>query len=241
MFDTIEDSERIDKLYYSVEHLKLMHENVSVIEHSLIENKGKSVITPYEPTFFLYVYFTFNTIYSIDWANSLLSGEIEYYKKSIPDNKKINKLIDICFNTGDDSRRFISSFFPVFEKIMTMNYSKEEINQAMELIVVDDVNVTEQDKKKAIVSFKKILTKDGFEAQVLKDISSYIHNVRCNIVHGRKSMNHMKDQKQKERISIYSYFYIAIQHMLFMFLNYLRNGEYLTISEVFVKSLSESH
>ena len=52
-----EEEKRIDSLYHSVAYLKEIHEDISVLEHALIERGEES--KPYSPTFFLYVFFSF--------------------------------------------------------------------------------------------------------------------------------------------------------------------------------------
>ena len=65
-----------------------------------------------------------------------------------------------------------------------------------------------------------------FSERRMKEIISFIYSVRCNIVHGTKTMQHMREEGQRDRIMIYSYLIIALTHMLFMCLEYHSEGYY---------------
>ena len=227
----------IEQIFRDAEYLRDLHEDVSFVEHALIT--GRRRIVPYEPTFFLYVYFTFNTIFSIDWKESATCGEL-VDSKVFGEVDRIKSLIDFCFL--DPS--FASLYFPTFVEIVTMRFSDNEILEALDSIVVDGKKVKAADKGNAITSCKQLFTKEGFlskDSWHMKTLYSFIYKVRCNIVHGSKSMDLLNEPKQKERILIYSYYLIALQHMLFMFLRDLDKGFWGSKSEHFVQKLRESH
>lgn len=233
-----EEEKRWDSLYHLSSSLKDLHEDVAFYEHALIKARSRDPEKPFIPTFFLYIYFTFNTIYTIDWENSPQDERLVEHRKS-EERERINKMISFCFSDN----QFVEAFFPHFIEIMTMKISKEMIISSMDNIIAEGVEIDDKEKEKAKKACEYILSKEGFSFQKgrhVKEFSTFIYKVRCNIVHGTKLTVHA-DPGQKERILIYSYFLIAVQHMLFMFLGYKANGFFEGESESFIETLRRSH
>ena len=233
-----EEEQRIDRLYHLSSNLKCLHEDVAFYEHALIKARSREPEKPFIPTFFLYIYFAFNTIYTIDWKRSPQDGHLIEHKKS-EERKRINKMISFCFS--DDT--FVDAFFPYFLEIMTMKFSKEKVIRSLGNIIAEGVEIDEKEKEKAQKACEYILSKEGFSFQNgrhVKEFSTFIYKVRCNIVHGTK-LTVLADPNQKDRILIYSYFLIAVQHMLFMFLEYKLNGFFGGKSDSFIETLRYSH
>ena len=223
-----------DRLLKAVRNLRAMHEDICVTEHALFE-RGRRFM-PYEPTFFLYNYFSFNSLFAINWQESIESGEvIDNCKGSERD--RIKKLIDFCFS----ETRFVQAFYPTFIEIVTVKYDATEIEKAMESIVPEGVRISDAEVGTFRTACKEVLSKfDCFTERNLKTIFSFIYAVRCNIVHGTKSMQHMEVKGQRDRILVYSYFIIALTHMLFMCLEFHSEGFYSDSSSCnFITNLKE--
>lgn len=226
------EDEKIERLLQSVQNLKALHEDVCMTEHAMYERHKRYM--PYEPTYFLYNYFCFNTVFSIDWEASIKEGTVQDGEQS--EEKRIKKLIDFCFSYSG----FADSFFPTFLEIVTVRFGVSEITKAMESIVIDNKRIDDD----FINSFKsacgKVLTEKGFTVRDLKTVFSFIYAVRCNIVHGTKSMQDMREPGQRTRILVYSYFIIALVHMLFMNLKCRIEGFYrASMSESFLWRLKD--
>lgn len=236
-YEEIEDI-RIEQVYNLSRTLRELHEDVAFYEHALIRARTREPEEPFAPTFFLYIFFTFNTIYSIDWKESLQNGSLIEHRDGDEIERK-NRMISLCFSDN----YFVDAFFPQFMEIMTMRFTKEEIIKAMNDIIAEGVEVTEEIKNNAKSACKKILSMEGFSSQNgrhVKTFSTFIYLVRCNIVHGTK-LTVKGDPDQNKRILIYSYFLVAIQHMLFMFLEYKANWIFLSKSDIFIDNLRSSH
>ena len=227
-----EEEKRIDSLYHSVAYLKEIHEDISVLEHALIERGEES--KPYSPTFFLYVFFSFNALYNIDWALSKDKGE--QVDAQGGEGDKIKALIDFCFSDA----YFVDSFYPIFRDIVTMRSQggPKSIHRSMRSIIVDDKRVTDSKAGDCRAMYRALLDSDtGFTNKNVKTLATYVYDVRCNLVHGTKSFSDLRKPQQAERIVYYSFFLIAIQHMLFMYLEYLQNGSYKNASNQFMERL----
>ena len=125
---------------------------------------------------------------------------------------------------------------------MTIKFNGNEIVKAMRLIEVDNDRVDNSTKGDIIADFKYLLIEEKFDQNIVSNLITSIYKIRCNIVHGTKTMNQMTNPEQRKRIFVYSLFLIAIQHMLFLFLEYLKDG-YFKDDETksFLRRLRESH
>ena len=222
-----------NRLLVAVESLRALHEDICETEHSLIE-RGKTYM-PYEPTFFLYNFFAFNTIFNINWDESRKEGVVIEQKKG-SESDRINHLIHFCF----DSKAFWDPFWETFVEIVTAKYSVQRIVGSLENIDPTGGKIDEDVTQSFKSACKLVLTKQGFTEENLKNVFSFIYKVRCNIVHGTKSMRHMENEQQRARIQIYSYFIIGLLHMLFMRLEFESDGFYnRSMSESFIQRLRQ--
>lgn len=210
----------INQLIEATSDLRMLHEDVCVTEHALYASGHKYM--PYEPTFFLYNYFCFNTVFNIDWSASKKSGIIIYHEKK-SEKDQIKSLVDVCFSDND----FVKSFLPTYRNFITIKYDIPSIIDAMQLIVPDYVRITKADVGTFQAACKRLLCDEDVDVRDIKSAYSFIYSIRCNIVHGEKSMRLMMDIEQRKRITTYSCFIIALLHMLFMSFQYERIGHYI--------------
>ena len=228
---TQEDYKRIKELELSVQNLRELFEDVAIIEHALIAN-GRSY-SPYEPTFFLYVFFSFNTLYNTYWPYRDRNKEGDNDKGS--EKNRIKSLIDFCF----DDDEFVKLFYPLFCDIVTLraNGDAKRITDAMDSIFADGIRIKASDAGDCKAMFNALLTEKGFNSRNMKTLATFIYDVRCNIVHGTKSFQDLRGEKQRERIVYYSFFLIALQQMLFMRLEYFFKHSFSVASEEFINRL----
>ena len=148
-----EQYQHIHDVYKAAQNLRVLHQDVSYYEHALTKSRSVKPASPFIPTFFLYIFFAFNTIFSIDWKRSLKNGMIVDHNR-YNERKRINKLISFCFSdTG-----FVSSYYPTFLEILFIKFNKDDLFIALKGIAVDNVRITDNDKLNKIYAFKKILT-----------------------------------------------------------------------------------
>ena len=50
---------------------------------------------------------------------------------------------------------------------------------------------------------------------------TFIYKIRCNIFHGTKTLKELHNKSQQKRIDIYTVFLIAINQMVFSYIDYL--------------------
>ena len=72
-------------------------------------------------------------------------------------------------------------------------------------------------------AWNEILTSKTLKEEFCRRIVTFIYKIRCNIFHGAKTLKELHNPLQKKRIDIYAVFMIAINQMVFSYIDYL-NG-----------------
>ena len=209
----VNNSENLRQIFFDT--IRLQH----AIKYS---DNSHSEWKEYNPTHFMYIYFIFNSLYSIKWEDSLNSGKIKPFEakdksgKQIYESTKYNNLIDFCFEDPDFPKTFRSKFI----EIITLNQNAKEIQKTIDSI--DIVNIKKTDIETLKKTIKNLLSnKNGFKASTIKKIFRFISEIRNNIFHGTKTLDDMLRVEHQRKLFLYSHFIIAINQMLFSYLDYL--------------------
>jgi hypothetical protein len=120
--------------------------------------------------------------------------------------------------------KIYSEFFFDF---IGQTYSKEEITKSLEKITID-VSTSGAIKTQDFIdrfrdAWNEILTSKTLKEEFCRRIVTFIYKIRCNIFHGAKTLKELHNPLQKKRIDIYAVFMIAINQMVFSYIDYL-NG-----------------
>lgn len=176
--------------------------------------------TLFEPTKFIYAYFTFNSFYSFNWQNSiemknLILWENDIYrknKKSPLESKKISEIVKFIVNENNEIRKMFSDYLN--DKL---NQNQFEVEKVLGMISPDQ-NINEKMIKGFIKNIS--LLREG-EAQgnklkkALYNALYFIYRVRNNIFHGTKTILDILDVNQAKRLKIYTIILQATNEMLF--------------------------
>ncbi len=167
----------------------------------------------FEPTKFVYAFFNFNTIYQVDWKNSIDRKEILPHDKifdekrgnerNLFENEQQDKLLDFILSQIDF--QIASS---ELNKALN-NLEKEGINVVKELEKITlDKNVTDRMKRKFLESFENLLSGNFQDRECfyksIKSVITLIYNVRNNIFHGNKDRFQLENREQQIRLRIYA-------------------------------------
>jgi len=192
-------------------------------EHGI---KGDIDWLNFMPTKFIYSYFNFNTLYSINWYKSFQSTEIITFRgESKANNKsdlyqieKINKLID--FYSSEIGDKLIDEYLNKLEK--NLSYSFENTKMIVDKIDTSRGFINKIDNfKKSFEKISKVQATNKKERNVtykdnLKEIFEFIYRVRNNIFHGTKTIEDMNDKNQKKRLSVYSSMLLSLIDLIFI-------------------------
>lgn len=228
--------EKAIALKSQMHNLQVLHQDLASLEHAIRDNDDKW--QEFTPSRFIYTFFTFNTLYTIDWEESFAKGELisyddeDYPKKTkdekLSDGNRYHRYVDFCFS----DKKFVRIYSEFFFDFIGQTYSKEEITKSLEKIKPDDSSSGTIKTQEFIDSFReawdKILNANTLKEGYCRRIITFIYKIRCNIFHGSKTIKEMHDRAQKKRIDIYTVFMIAINQMVFSYINYLIDGEKIT-------------
>ena len=206
-----------DQIY----NLRHIHGEVAAMKNGLFINKPPMPDwDDYSPSNFLYAFVCFNTLYDIDWESSYHEGSMVRYRdmekddgERVYESDMQENYIRFCFSDND----FVERYKPFFIKfILTEGHG--DIGRMMEIIKT--VRFGTKFKDAFIKNFESLLSGD-FEEKTIRDITNSLYHVRCNIFHGTKSIKELGKNEQQKRLAIYTSFFIALNQMLFSYLDYL--------------------
>ena len=196
------------QLYYA----KVVHEGVRSMKHG-IRQDGEWI--DYYPTYFIYSFFAFNSLYNYDWETSLRIGELKEYDEQMGERYKQKSYIDFVFSDP----LFTSVYKDQFTRDFTRYFSKETIIQELESMSDDRFH-----RRMMISSVNSLFKRDRFNKDIVDEITKYLYRVRNNIFHGAKSVKEMEDLGQQRRLIIYASFVIALNQMVFSYIAYLNKS-----------------
>ena len=232
--------EKAIALKSQMHNLQVLHQDSASLEHAIrmYDDKWHEFI----PSRFIYSFFTFNTLYSIDWEESLAKGELISYddptpegennaktvKQRMPEKDRYPKYISFCFEDDD----FVKLYEEFFFDFIGQTFEKEEILRELKKIKKDENSSGNIKRGYFIRDFYdacyNTLTDHILKIDDSKTIITFIYKIRCNIFHGAKTLKELNDKSQKKRIDIYTVFLIAINQMVFSYIDYLISGEEIT-------------
>lgn len=209
--------------------LKELHKNSATLQHAILK---RNEWEPYVPTHFIYSFFTFNTLYNVNWEESIDYGQIRTHLSNryntITEHDKINSYIDFCCQDEE----FLDIYKEFFVQYITRHYRAEDILSEFRNIQVDRRYSNgslwrQQDINEFIDACAKCLNDNAINQEIIESIVGFIYKVRCNLFHGVKGMDELNVPSQQIRLDIYSLFIIAINQMVFSFIEY-KDGRDIT-------------
>lgn len=218
-----------EELRYNLKSLEELLGNVKNAKHALMA--GKHSRNPFSPTGFMYMYATFNTLYNINWSETFEREKIVYYdSEKITQTDMICQMLAFCCNDarwkpdyvetlikdmteGRDTNKIIETL-KGFELDKPYYGSCESLDEKSEQLEKRGFFKIQGQKTSFINAVKNLLEHKNVTSDNLKKIATTIYGVRCNIFHGVKGFDLMKEPKQEERLKIYTNFLYAISKMV---------------------------
>lgn len=222
------------KDYPHIASLSIEFESSTKYIHSVrkVNEKSSCRIEPYEPSMFIYSFFTFNSLYNIDWKETVNNNckNITYNDGSERD--RINDYLDFLWaeNQEDD---IIKVFNYTLTKVIRQYLTVKGVDDTptnipiwiqtnmVEFIYSSSEDIPQEKKfsKNQIYKFERIL-RNSFErgeldCQNMKHLAQIIYSVRCNLFHGAKDPEFFEENHQMERFVIYAAILTAINQLLF--------------------------
>lgn len=206
-----------------LDFFKHIHSEVATMTNGIRKLHGPGW-NEYSPSDFLYSFVFFNTLYAIDWERSLDERRIIKHRdeetvvgRRMSESEMQEKYIHF-FYTPDNS--FVEKY-----KVHFINYIlKNGGGKASVMNSLQEVRFRGKYKDDFLSNFDSLIS-GNFDEQIILDITSSIYRVRCNIFHGTKTIKDLGKGPQQKRLAIYTFFLIALNQMLFSYLDYRELSE----------------
>jgi hypothetical protein len=177
-----------------------------------VETKGKWDL--FEPTRFVYAFFAFNMIYTIDWQSTILKNRLIYHKNNNDNTakKQIQQLIQFIYNNNENEfESALNKIDPnreLFAIVSSMSFDynsgRDNIRNTGNSIAKDFLNASEK------FSNNETLDKnDHF------DLLQMSYAVRNNLFHGEKKAHQMKELGHRNRLFYYANIILATNESFF--------------------------
>ncbi|MBQ9201944.1 MAG: hypothetical protein IJ154_06210 [Bacteroidales bacterium] len=185
-----------------------------------VEDKWRDSI----PTYFIYSFFTFNSIYSIDWGKTKSENELTYHSEGF-ERTRINKLLSFCFEGAEEQAKitfseFIKKNLPdkfdthdKFDTQVFLGLIKEDKNEKgnVKEIVEDKFGRYHYPIKDFKDAFRRFMKRDIPNEDECQKIAQFIYSVRCNLFHGLKQVVQLENrnsdiEKELYKLKVYTAF-----------------------------------
>jgi len=194
-----------------IDKLHDLHRDSSGLEHYAKDQEGKQRSTmPVTP--FVYDFFLYNTLYSIDWEKSVSSGQIRNYpargKGCLSESAKQDRFEGFLKQLAKNYPEVLGdAFYPLAKMSLEGAWTRVEPDA---YISIEKGNEFFNNLRALQALVKKSNGLD--ESQLdqvfdkIKQCRKFVYDVRCNIFHGTKHMGEIWVDEQKKRIEVYRLF-----------------------------------
>ena len=190
----------------------------------------------FEPSYFIYAYFAFNSFYSVDWRNTIKEEQLlsyDYRDEATKASKMIQDLVGFISKSFNNDKYLLLSEFDLYVRnawafLQTEiaendgNSSRQSLEEAIEELegirLFGCLN-EEEDKLRFREAINRLLVEPRTSRDFARDLTitlKTINGVRNNIFHGEKSVVYMmNDEKQRRRLMFYTTILLATNDLLF--------------------------
>jgi hypothetical protein len=186
----------------------------------------------FEPSKFIYSFFTFNMLYEINWEETLSRVLIPNTRRKDFTSNKIILLLKFIYSHLDDFS-FIS-FYKKYDTELSIIDNSKSIRR--------DINILKKDKTTFLrnrntylenfTTALKNLKKGNISIEDHYKLIIFCYQVRNNIFHGLKKATEMIESGQRDRLHNYSQILLATIEMFFEILKAKHNYRLATEDEL---------
>lgn len=205
-----------------VRKMYAVHQDSRTLIHFAIDSRGRQARSTMPVTAFIYEFFLYNSLYSVNWLESLKQRTVISYpskgKGSLqerPQQEKFELLLKVL--AKNDPTLFRQGFTRITKRSLEGGWTK----------IKPDSKITDKAGDDFFSSFQKlqaVLANESFEESALAGVftniqvcRSFIYDVRCNIFHGNKRLGELGEDDQRRRVEVYHLFLRCIVDAFFNF------------------------
>ena len=213
-----------------IEELRVVHNDYSNAKHWYKIGEQEQEHSSMYLTPFVYQFFMYNTLYQIDWNESLGGRKLKYLRKLPAEKKKSRE---------EQKQESFESFLRKKTKCSDLVQTFKELprveqNDKWAEPIPDPPDtpsperITSQDCTKFVGDWQAFqsrlhnMREPDRDDQLLEGafneiagLRRFVYKVRCNVFHGRKSIEIAREQNQNERIRLYYYFLNGLVNLFF--------------------------
>jgi hypothetical protein len=200
-----------------IQLIRSVHRDNSTLVHFAQDPDARIRSTMYL-TPFVYQFFIYNSLYSVDWTASFSTGQLTHQGTSAEDRAQ---------RSYEEFLEHVTRAFPG-----CLNQAFAEL-EALDLdgawtCVVPDPMITEDMGRKffgdlrrfqgALRSLRRSGSRDNHSVvfECIRELRPFVYRVRCNVFHGRKSLVEALEADQNDRIKVYYHFLKGIVGAFFL-------------------------
>ena len=172
---------------------------------------------------FVFSYFTFNTIYAVNWKQSFEKSKIYLWSPFSRDREnyrqeagQFNELLDFYYeHTSVHVSTLLKKNLENTLRLFDIRFYHDYIKGAK---TTNEDTKSKELRKNLLDNYAGIINPTGESETHLsawKDVLTYIYKVRNNVFHGTKSRMEMAEVSQQRRLLIYAATLIATNSVLF--------------------------
>ena len=179
----------------------------------------------FEPSKFIYAYFSFNMLYDIDLERSIERDRIFFHPGDVKTGKRILYLTNFIHKNLD----------AIYEKMSAVDYDRivENSKDIRRDKTIDKKDIYLSPRNSFFENYKIAIS--GLERKTLSQdnhyrLLSFCNQIRNNIFHGAKTISHMQIQEQRNRLIDYTNIILKTMDLTFEITeqnsDYFRAGPY---------------
>lgn len=210
----------MQSIYEHLDELYNLHHACQTLEHGIKDSNREWQL--FWPSSFVYSYFTFNSIYTTDWSESVKEDRLLEWtptfiddggqEQKVGESKKMRGLLKFAYGVLDQEAAEIYSGY-LRDKLSGVK------NPEAELQHMYPDRETKNDADKFRTNFSKVFKGEQMTTAQHRDavevLLRFVYKVRCNVFHGRKTTVQMMEGKQRIRLRIYAAIIEAANELFF--------------------------
>lgn len=197
--------------------LYAVHRDSSRLQHFARDSSDNSERSTMPVTAFVYEYFLYNNLYSIDWNESQGERSVIYHPLDKSESSKQQSLEDYFRPIANENPHLVANSFKVLIPI-PFKGPWRQVNPDPYISIKDGDAFFKA--LEDLIEFIKLPEGDLKQkmGKVFSRIQSgrlFVYKVRNNIFHGTKSLGEVWDPDQSMRINVYYHFLKGLNRMFF--------------------------
>ena len=172
--------------------------------------------TSFAPSKFVYSFFVFNGLYSIDWKKSVETDELIEWEIHLKggDFAKIQEMKN--FIGEDKFNDSLAKYIEKYLKMLGMNVenAREHLENVSSSSQIVEKMVNRFTSYDLIASFDNVMKGQDF-CESLGQILFFVFHVRNNVFHGTKKLLPRTSDSQNKRLKVYTAVLLAVNDLLF--------------------------